>query len=125
ATAHAQLRAAEAVAVAADAQPPDSAAGELLHTLGRLFALERIAPRSGDLLNGGFMEGRHIAALPAEVDRLAARVAGQARLLTEAFDLPGEWLADVPLTARAAAECPSAYDDPEGPWHRTAGEARW
>ncbi|WP_405560621.1 acyl-CoA dehydrogenase [Streptomyces sp. NBC_01180] len=121
ATAHAQLRAAEAVAAAADALPPGSAAAELLHTLGRLFALERIAPRSGDLLNEGFVEGRHIAAIPAETDRLAARVAGEAQVLTEAFDLPAEWLADVPV---AGAGYASAYDDPEGPWHRSAEEAR-
>ncbi|MFE2375966.1 acyl-CoA dehydrogenase [Streptomyces sp. NPDC059398] len=120
ATAHAQLRAARAVAAAADTLPPDSAAGELLRTLGRLFALERIAPRSGDLLYGGFLEGRHIGALPAEVDRLTARVAGRARLLADAFDLPDEWLADVPV---AGAGYASAYDDPEGPWHRRPGEA--
>ncbi|WP_328317169.1 acyl-CoA dehydrogenase family protein [Streptomyces sp. NBC_00388] len=121
ATAHIQLRAAEAVARAADALPPDSAAGELLHTLGRLFALERIAPHIGDLLNEGFAEGRHVGALPAEVDRLAARVAGEAQLLAGAFDLPDEWLADVPL---AGAGYAAAYDDPGGPWHRTAGEVR-
>ncbi|MFJ5288707.1 acyl-CoA dehydrogenase [Streptomyces sp. NPDC088348] len=121
ATAHIQLRAAEAVAEAADALPPGSAAGELLHTLGRLFALERIAPRSGDLLNEGFVEGRHISALPAEADRLTARVAGQAQVLTGAFDLPDEWLADVPVTEAGYA---SVYDDPEGPWHRTAGQVR-
>lgn len=121
ATAHIQLRAAEAVAEAADALPPGSAAGELLHTLGRLFALERIAPRSGDLLNEGFVEGRHISALPAEADRLTARVARQAQVLTGAFDLPDEWLADVPVTEAGYA---SVYDDPEGPWHRTAGQVR-
>ncbi|WP_328325949.1 acyl-CoA dehydrogenase family protein [Streptomyces sp. NBC_00455] len=121
ATAHAQLRAAEAVAAATDALPPGSAAAELLHTLGRLFALERIAPRSGDLLNEGYVEGRHVAAIPAETDRLAARIAGQAQVLTGAFDLPAEWLADVPV---AGAGYASAYDDPEGPWHRPAGDAR-
>ncbi|WP_323183841.1 acyl-CoA dehydrogenase [Streptomyces sp. NBC_01306] len=121
ATAHAQLRAAEAVAAAADALPPGAAAGEVLHTLGRLFALERIAPHGGDLLNEGFMAGRHISELPAETDRLAARIAGQAQMLTGAFDLPDEWLADVPVTDAGYA---SAYDDPEGPWHRSAVEAR-
>ncbi|WP_406115542.1 acyl-CoA dehydrogenase [Streptomyces sp. NBC_01014] len=122
ATAHAQLRAVEAVTEAVAALPPGSAARERLSGLGRLFALERIAGNTGDLLNEGFLEGRHISELPVEVDRLAARIASVAGPLTEAFDLPEEWLADVPI---AGAGYLAAYDDPQGPWHRSGtGESK-
>ncbi|WP_083975604.1 acyl-CoA dehydrogenase family protein [Kitasatospora mediocidica] len=114
--AHAQRQAAAALATAAeDAASPDARA--LLLDLYRLFALQRIARQSGDLLAEGFLTADQVRELPVATDRLTARLADHALDLVAALDVPEELLADIPI---ANAHYTAAFDDPDGPWHRTA-----
>ncbi|RCV48095.1 acyl-CoA oxidase [Marinitenerispora sediminis] len=93
--AFAQRRAGEALLGAARTAEPDT--GPLLLDLYRLFALERIGEHAGDLLAEGRLTGDQTTALPDAVEELIASLAGQALTLVEAFDLPEEVLADVPI----------------------------
>ncbi|MER5636918.1 acyl-CoA dehydrogenase [Kitasatospora sp. NPDC002227] len=112
--AHAQLLAARELARAAELSDSPGAAAVLLDLL-RLFALQRIAPHSGELLTHGHLTAGQVLALPELADRLIGELAPQALALVEAFDLPGELLADFPI---ANADYATAYDDPRGHWHR-------
>ncbi|AUG80941.1 acyl-CoA oxidase [Kitasatospora sp. MMS16-BH015] len=119
--AHAQLlaarelaRAAEADAAADDVADDSGRAAEPLRELLRLFALQRIAEQSGDLLALGRLTPEQVLDLPVLIDGLTERLAAQAMPLTAAFDLPTELLADHPI---ARTDYTGAYDDPEGHWH--------
>ncbi|MFI9237308.1 acyl-CoA dehydrogenase [Streptomyces sp. NPDC053079] len=94
--AHAELQAADALLAAATAARTP-AARAVLHDLHRLFALQRIAEHTGDLLVEGELAPEHVRQLPTLVDALVERLAGKALLLTEAFDVPEEILADIPI----------------------------
>ncbi|MEU9759245.1 acyl-CoA dehydrogenase [Streptomyces sp. NPDC047985] len=118
--AHAHRQAAEAFADAAQ-QLPHGRAREQLVWLQRLFALDRIARDSGDLLASGCMTTRQINELPDEADRLIAALVDRLPELVDSFALPAELLADWPI---AGAGYIDVHDDPQAPWHRNGGPDR-
>ncbi|MFF1648032.1 acyl-CoA dehydrogenase [Streptomyces sp. NPDC058240] len=115
--AHAQWQAAEAYEEAVAALP-EGPARERLGELQRLFALDRIARNSGDLLAAGLLTADQVNGLPDRVEELITMVAAQLPDLVESFALPPELLADWPI---AGADYVAAYDDPGAAW-RTGGD---
>ncbi|PWI20464.1 acyl-CoA oxidase [Streptomyces sp. Act143] len=94
--AHARLQAADAF-LAAIARTTEPGARSLLEDLCRLFLLQELTPHTGDLLAEGHLTPDHVHELPVAVDQLMERLAPQLPLLVEAFDLPEEFLARIPL----------------------------
>lgn len=107
-------RAAEALRGAASRAGTPQAA-RLLTGLHTLFALHRVADAAGDLLAEGRMTADQVHALPAAIDTVSSQLEGHAMTLVDAFDVPQEWLADLPISS---ADLAAAYDDPDGAWHR-------
>jgi acyl-CoA oxidase len=95
-SAHARLRAADAflAAIGRTAQPT---ARFMLEALCRLFLLQELTRHTGDLLADGYLTPAHVRELPAAVDALMEELAPHLPLLVEAFDLPEEFLASIPL----------------------------
>lgn len=95
-SAHARLRAADAfLATAAQATQPT--ARFLLHSLCRLFLLKQIGEHTGDLLAEGLMTADHVRSLPKTIETVVADLAPHMTTLVEAFALPAEYLATIPL----------------------------
>ncbi|MEU3215074.1 acyl-CoA dehydrogenase [Streptomyces sp. NPDC006971] len=115
--AHAHRQAAEAFTDAAQ-RLPQGRAREQLTWLQRLFALDRIALGSGDLLAAGYMTPHQVGELPDAADRLIAALVDRLPELADAFALPAELLADWPIAGEGYVD---AYDDPEAAWHRNGG----
>ncbi|WP_173476440.1 acyl-CoA dehydrogenase [Streptomyces sp. 150FB] len=115
--AHAYRRAGEAYAAAVDAQERGSAAHDVLRDLHLLFALRWIDRNSGDLLAGDLLTPSQVDELPETVERLIAGLAPEAPMLVEAFALPEELLADLPIAGAGYAD---AYGGAHG---ETTGEA--
>jgi acyl-CoA oxidase len=86
----------------------DSVARSLLHRLCQLFLLGQLKEHSGDLLADGHLTAEHVRQLPTTVDTLIAGLAPYMMTLVDAFDLPPEVLADIPI----ANEDYLAYLDP-------------
>ncbi|WP_335933160.1 acyl-CoA dehydrogenase family protein [Streptomyces sp. PTD5-9] len=118
--AHAHRQASEAYAAAVAGLPPGPARRQLAG-LHRLFALDRIARNSGDLLAAGYLTKHHIEELPDVTDQLIAEVAGHLSELVDSFALPPELLADWPIAGPGYVD---AYDDPEAAWHRDVDRAK-
>ncbi|MFI7406879.1 acyl-CoA dehydrogenase [Streptomyces sp. NPDC049541] len=95
-SAHARLQAADAF-LAAIEHTAEPGARALLQDLCRLFLLQELSRHTGDLLAEGHLTGAHVRDLPAAVDALAERLAPHLMTLVEAFDLPEEYLAGIPL----------------------------
>ncbi|MGW4024073.1 acyl-CoA dehydrogenase family protein [Streptomyces sp. NPDC005009] len=95
-SAHARLKAADAF-LAAIEHTAESTARFLLEDLCRLFLLQEITRHTGDLLAENHLTPAHIRELPAAVDTLMEQLAPHLPLLVEAFNLPEEFLASVPL----------------------------
>ncbi|MFG3531324.1 acyl-CoA dehydrogenase [Streptomyces sp. NPDC047917] len=115
--AHAQRQAAEAYAEAV-AVLPEGPARDRLGELERLFALDRIARSSGDLLAAGLLSADQVNGLPARVEQLITTVAAHLPDLVDAFALPPQLLADWPI---AGADYVAAYDDPGAFWQTGGG----
>lgn len=115
--AHAQRQAAEAYAEAV-AVLPEGPARDRLGELERLFALDRIARNSGDLLAAGLLSADQVNGLPDRVEQLIATVAAHLPDLVDSFALPPELLADWPI---AGADYVAAYDDPGAFWQTGGG----
>ncbi|MDG5808185.1 acyl-CoA dehydrogenase [Streptomyces ossamyceticus] len=95
-SAHARLQAADAfLATAARATQPT--ARFLLHSLCRLFLLKQIGEHTGDLLAEGLMTADHVRGLPKTIETVIADLAPHMATLVEAFALPPEYLATIPL----------------------------
>ncbi len=86
----------------------DSVARSLLHRLCQLFLLGQVKEHSGDLLADGHLTAEHVRRLPTTIDTLIAGLAPSMMTLVDAFDLPTEVLADIPI----ANEDYLAYLDP-------------
>ncbi|MFG2503308.1 acyl-CoA dehydrogenase [Streptomyces sp. NPDC048441] len=95
-SAHARLQAADAF-IAAIGRTADPAARSLLEDLCRLFLLQEISHHTGDLLAAGHLSADHIHALPPAIDTLVHGLAEHLTPLVEAFDLPAEYLAAIPI----------------------------
>ncbi|MGW0960861.1 acyl-CoA dehydrogenase family protein [Streptomyces gelaticus] len=116
---HAQRQAAEAYAEAVAALP-EGMARERLDELRRLFALDRIARSSGDLMAAGLLTADQVNGLPDRVEELISTVAAHLPDLVDSFALPPELLADWPI---ARADYVAAYDDPGAAWQTDEGRA--
>ncbi|WP_223770725.1 acyl-CoA dehydrogenase family protein [Streptomyces huiliensis] len=100
---HAAGLAADAFA-AACARVTDPGARSVLDDLCALFLLGQVVPRAGLLLAERALTAEQVRSLPEATSRLTARLAPHLSVLTEAFDVPEEHLASLPmLTERAAA----------------------
>ncbi|WP_236655685.1 acyl-CoA dehydrogenase family protein [Streptacidiphilus carbonis] len=100
---HAELRAAEALLAAAE-DSADPLARFLLTGLCRLFLLERLRYHAGDLLVEGRMTAQQVRGLPAAVDAVIAELAPHMLALVDAFDIPEQVLAGVPIATGASIE---------------------
>ena len=108
---YAHRHAARALAEPAAAPTP---AREPLRAVHLLFTLRAVAEHSGDLLRHGHLAERHVDELPVLTERFTTRVAQAAPELIEAFAVPEEMFAGVPL---ASPDYIADYDDPGGPWN--------
>ncbi|WP_327174021.1 acyl-CoA dehydrogenase family protein [Streptomyces sp. NBC_01335] len=113
--AHAVRQAAEAFAEARAALP-GGLARERLAEVERLFLLRQVGQGSGELLADGRVTAEQVRALPDLYEEAVATVAAHAPALVESFALPDELFAARPIAGPAYAD---AYDDSEGPWHRS------
>ncbi|MFD0273428.1 acyl-CoA dehydrogenase [Kitasatospora sp. NPDC127111] len=96
------LQAADAfIAAAADAAT--AGARELLEDLCRLFLLRHLDPHTGLLLADGHLTADHVRALAPTVSAVIGRLAPHALTLADAFDLPEEFLATVPIASGGRA----------------------
>ncbi|MFF4957306.1 acyl-CoA dehydrogenase [Streptomyces sp. NPDC001222] len=96
--AHACLRAADALAAAAD-QATDPRSAALLRSLCRLFLLRRLREHTGDLLAEGHLTPDQVRALPKTVDTTVAELAPHMMTLVDAFDFPSELLSAIPIAS--------------------------
>ncbi|MEU4745312.1 acyl-CoA dehydrogenase [Actinosynnema sp. NPDC023658] len=115
-TARAERLAAEAVLGWAR-QATDPTAAHLLRTAHRFFTLRRVQAHSGTLLASGDLDLGQVHALPDLLEDTIANLAGHARTMVDAFDLPEELLAAWPITG---PDYQDAFDDPRAHWHRPA-----
>ncbi|OKI41316.1 acyl-CoA oxidase [Streptomyces sp. TSRI0281] len=113
---HAHRQAAEAL-FGAVAGLPAGAGRELLGRVHLLFTLRAVETHGGDLLRHGLITGEQVDEVPVLVERLVTELAQQADALVEAFAVPEEFFAGMPV---AAADYIGAYDDADRPWRRQA-----
>ncbi|MET9956953.1 acyl-CoA dehydrogenase [Streptomyces sp. NPDC006339] len=94
--AHARVRAADAL-LAATARATAPRTRFLLENVSRLFLLQELRPHTGDLLVAGHLAAEHVEALHGTTDQVIADLAPHLMTLVDAFDLPEEFLAAIPL----------------------------
>ncbi|MGQ4477844.1 acyl-CoA dehydrogenase [Streptomyces sp. SAS_276] len=88
---------------AACTQATDPGTHTVLEDLRTLFLLERLAPLSGLLLAEHVLTAEQVRSLPDTLRDLTTRLAPHLAALTEAFDVPEERLASLPmLTAQTS-----------------------
>lgn len=95
-SAHAGRLAADAFLEAAG-QATEPATRELLKNLCKLFLLQHLRQHTGDLLAEQRLRVQHVLGLHQTIDTLLAELAPHMMTLVDAFDLPDEFLADVPI----------------------------
>ncbi|MFC8373868.1 MULTISPECIES: acyl-CoA dehydrogenase family protein [unclassified Streptomyces] len=95
-SAYACLQAADAFTTAA-ARAEDAEARQTLEDLCRLFLLQQLSAHTGLLLADDHMTAEHVRSLWSTVNDLVARLAPHTMALADAFDLPAEFLATVPI----------------------------
>ncbi|MFD9007321.1 acyl-CoA dehydrogenase [Streptomyces sp. NPDC059582] len=105
-SAHATLQAADAFLTAME-QTADPAARDLLELLCRLFLLNQLTPHTGDLLAHQHLTPHHIHTLHTLTDTTLHQLTPHLTTLTDAFDLPEQVLATIPLL----------HDTPDTPTH--------
>jgi acyl-CoA oxidase len=98
--AHACRTAADAFLTAAH-RAMDPTARALLRALCRVFLLRRLREHTGDLLAEGLLTPDQVRALPRALDTATAEAAPHLPTLAEAFDLPPDLLATIPLASGA------------------------
>ncbi|MEV7141508.1 acyl-CoA dehydrogenase family protein [Streptomyces tauricus] len=84
---------------AATAQVTDAGTRAALDDLHILFLLDQLAPLSGLLMAERLFTAEHVRSLHDTVRDLTARLAPHLAILTEAFDVPQEHLASLPMLA--------------------------
>ncbi|MFD5877019.1 acyl-CoA dehydrogenase [Streptomyces sp. NPDC060322] len=95
-SAHARLQAADAFLAACE-RAADPRARSLLEQLCRLFLLQQITRHSGDLLAEGHLHAPHVLVLPEVIGAVIGELTPHMTTLVDAFDLPQEYLADIPI----------------------------
>ncbi|MEU1503521.1 acyl-CoA dehydrogenase [Kitasatospora sp. NPDC005748] len=119
-TAHAE-RSAGAALLALAEQAAEPRARSLLLDLYRLFALRRVSTESGPLLSEGLLTDHHVRLLPNLIEQVIGRLVDRGRQLVDAFDLPEEFLAGLPI---AGPDYQRAFDHPEAHWNATEPAVR-
>lgn len=94
---------------AACAQVTDPGTRAALDDLRSLFLLDRLGPLSGLLLTEGALTAEQVRALPDTLRELTTRLAPHLATLAEAFDVPEEHLASLPMLTSGT---PSRHDSP-------------
>ncbi|MGA4844571.1 acyl-CoA dehydrogenase [Streptomyces sp. G45] len=94
--AHARRQAADAFLAAVE-RSEGTAAHPLLHSLCRLFLLKQLTESSGDLLAEQHMTVDHVRALSPAIEQTICELAPHLRTLVDAFDIPENLLAEIPL----------------------------
>ncbi|MFZ4191992.1 acyl-CoA dehydrogenase family protein [Streptomyces pseudogriseolus] len=94
--AHARLQAADAFVQAVE-RAADPSARALLDQLCRLFLLAQLGEYSGDLLAAGHLTAAQVLDLPGVTEETVEALAPRMTALVDAFDLPPEFLASIPL----------------------------
>ncbi|MFI6689125.1 acyl-CoA dehydrogenase [Streptomyces sp. NPDC050485] len=100
---HARLQAADAF-ISAAAQAVDPTARFLLESLCRLFLLRQIKEHTGDLLADDHMTADQVRALPRTENAVVAELAPHMMTLVDAFDIPAEMLATIPIANGASID---------------------
>ncbi|WP_327257913.1 acyl-CoA dehydrogenase family protein [Streptomyces sp. NBC_01244] len=95
-SAHAGRMAADAFLEAAE-QATDPATRKLLTNLCWLFLLQQLRQHTGDLLAEQRLTVQHVLGLHQTIDAVLAELAPHMMTLVDAFDLPDEFLAEVPI----------------------------
>ncbi|MFI5867061.1 acyl-CoA dehydrogenase [Streptomyces sp. NPDC051546] len=95
-SAHAGRLAANAFIEAVE-QAADPAARALLTNLCRLFLLQQLREHTGDLLAEQRLTVQHVLGLHQTTDSVLAELAPHMMTLVDAFDLPDEFLSEVPI----------------------------
>ncbi|MFE9564903.1 acyl-CoA dehydrogenase [Streptomyces sp. NPDC006487] len=95
-SAHAGRMAADAFLDAAE-QATDPATRKLLTNLCWLFLLQQLRQHTGDLLAEQRLTVQHVLGLHQTIDTVLAELAPHMMTLVDAFDLPDEFLAEVPI----------------------------
>lgn len=95
---HACRRAADAFIDAA-ARAADPVARTLLEDLCRLFMLRQLGGHTGELLADGRLTADHVRAIPDATTEVIAALAPHMLTLVDAFALPDEFLAAVPIAS--------------------------
>lgn len=75
----------------------DPQARALLADLCRLFLLQHVHPRGGDLAAAGLLPAGRLGELPAAIEALRVRLTPDLGTLTDAFGLPEALLARIPI----------------------------
>ncbi|WP_406142330.1 acyl-CoA dehydrogenase [Streptomyces sp. NBC_01089] len=115
---HACRRAADAFIDAA-ARTADPAARTLLENLCRLFLLRQLVGHTGELLADGLLTADHVRAFHGATTDVIAALAPHMLTLVDAFDLPDEFLAAVPIASGGRI---GDEEDTWSTWHlRTSG----
>ncbi|MDX3851936.1 acyl-CoA dehydrogenase [Streptomyces sp. AK02-01A] len=97
-SAHVCREAADAF-IAAAARAADPTARSLLEDLCRLFLLRQLDSHTGRLLAEGHLTADHVRAFPDVRNDIIAGLAPHMLSLVDAFDLPAEFLATVPIAS--------------------------
>lgn len=95
-SAHAGRLAADAFLEAAG-RTTDPTARELLKNLCRLFLLQQLRQHTGDLLAQQRLTVQHVLGMHQTIDAVLVKLAPHMMTLVNAFDLPDEFLAEVPI----------------------------
>ncbi|MGW5850540.1 acyl-CoA dehydrogenase family protein [Streptomyces sp. NPDC055254] len=95
-SAHARRQAADAFLAAAE-RATDPATRRLLRRLCSLFLLRLLRPHTGDLLAEQRMTPAHVLGMHQAIETVTAELAPHLAELADAFDLPEEFLAGVPI----------------------------
>ena len=83
--------------IGARAHSTDPATRPILDDLCTLFLLTHVSQASGSLLAEGILTPEQMRALPGTLQQLTARLAPHLSTLTDAFDVPEEHLASLPM----------------------------
>ncbi|MFJ6700860.1 acyl-CoA dehydrogenase [Streptomyces sp. NPDC091272] len=93
---HATVRAADAFSRAVE-RAAGAEARALLENACLLFLLQQLGEHTGDLLASGRLTAEHALALPETIEALTSELAPHMTTLADAFDLPEEFLAALPM----------------------------
>ncbi|MGW3289661.1 acyl-CoA dehydrogenase family protein [Streptomyces sp. NPDC001002] len=105
-SAHVRLQAADALRAAAG-RATNARTRFLLENLSRLFLLDQLREHTGDLIAAGLMTAEQVTSLHRTSESVVADLAPHLMTLVDAFDVPEEYLARIPIANADYADRPS------------------